>query len=383
MVYADDPRALYIGRIDTSDPAGPQLIESATSVTLHFVGAGVAIELNDAPFAGDSVDFFDVSFDGAAPFVLALSPGPNWYELSPEADGGGSNALGCGDHTVTLVKRTETTVGTTQVLGFRLAGGQAPVAPAAVHRIEIVGDSLACGYGVEAASPDAAACADNGVGSPGYGQGVENGTKAFGVVMATALGAEWHLTCESGVGLVRNTDNGFIDPRPMPLIYGQLHTESTTNLAAWPPTQWGEHGGAPVVATPDVVVVELGGNDLSVSTADGGMRPPIPVGSPTDGPDAGPGLARGFVEFVGQLAADFPGAAIVLIANATEVESAIDAVVAYFGDGGAGAAPGLRVLGFADGLPYPGDGCAGHPNVAQQAAAGARLAAYVRSAMGW
>jgi hypothetical protein len=135
-----------------------------------------------------------------------------------------------------------------------------------------------------------------------------------------------------------------------------------------------------VVALPDVVVIELGGNDLSLGTADGGQRPAIAVGSPSEGTDAGPSLVGGFVAFIDQLAMDFPSATFVLVANAPEVQEAIDAVVGDY-TGAGGGAP--RVYGYADGLPSPGGGCDGHPNVQQQMEAGQRMAAYIKQLMSW
>ena len=255
--------------------------------------------------------------------------------------------------------------------------------PIPIHRIEIIGDSIACGYGVEAPAPDASACTENGLGQPGYGQGLEDAYESFGVVAAKALAAQWHVTCESGVGLVRNTDNGYIDPRPMPEIYPYLHPEDPGSLTLWPTTQWGTVGSEPVSATPDVVILELGGNDLSLTTADGGTRPPIPIGSPTDPPDSGPSLVQGFLQFLSQLEADYPRATFVLAANAAEVKEAIQVVVDAYGDGGLEADAGVRVVGYSETLPYPGDGCDAHPNVAQQAADGAQMAAFIRGLMGW
>ncbi len=379
---AYDPRVQYVGRVDVSDPAGPWLIESATYFTARFRGNTAAIELNDDALGG--VDFFDVAIDDGGPFVLAPVYGdPSWYGLSPSA-AGGPVALGCGEHTVTIVKRTEATIGTTQVLGFQF-GEALPLPPASAtpHRIEIIGDSLLCGYGVAADSADAEACSDNGLGQAGYGQGVEDGYQAFGVVMANALGAQWHVTCESGVGIVRNTDNGYVDPRPMPEIYPLLYPETTNDPTLWPPHQWAAIDGTAAPATADVVVLELGGNDLSLSTADGCQRSPISYASTSDGPDAGPSLVQGFLRFITQLATDFPDATFVLAQNAPEVQAAIDVVVAYYEDGGAGSTANLRVYGYADGLPYPGAGCGGHPNAAQQAAAGARMATFVKQVMGW
>ena len=364
--------------------AGPWAIQSATTAIVAFRGTTAAVEMNDNTVNGGESDFFDVLLDDRPPFVVAPAGGAGWVSLAPLDDAGAPIALDAGLHTLTLVKRTEATVGEVQFLGFQFDDVVPPTPSAApTRRIEIVGDSIACGYGVEATSADDPQCNANGLGQAGYGQGLEDAYAAFGVVAARALNAEWHLTCESGVGIVRNTDNGYIDPRPMPAIYPLLYPEDPTNATLWPVTQWGASGATVVNAAPDVVVLELGENDLSQTIVDGGMRPAVAVGSPSDPPDAGPTLVGGFISFIGQLAADYPGAAVVLVTNAPELQQAMESVVAAYGDGGAEADAGVRVAGYAANLPYPGAGCAGHPNVAQQAAAGAQLATFVEGVMGW
>jgi lysophospholipase L1-like esterase len=135
--------------------------------------------------------------------------------------------------------------------------------------------------------------------------------------------------------------------------------------------------------TPDVIVVELGGNDLSLTIADGGTRPPITTGSPTSAPDAGPSLVSGFLQFIEELRANFPAATFVLAWNAEQVGTAIDSVVQYYANGDAGGSPPVRVVGFNDKLPFPGAGCAGHPSAAQQAVAGQMLATFIMQTMNW
>jgi len=350
-----DKRIQYVGRIDPSDPAGPWAIQSATTVTVAFRGVTAAVEMNDETVNAGESDFFDVLLDGRPPFVVTPAAPAAWVSLAPLDDAGAPIALAAGAHTLTLVKRTEATVGEVQFLGFQFDEVVPPAPDAApTRRIEIVGDSIACGYGVEAASANDPECNANGLGQGGYGQGLEDAYASFGVVAARALNAQWHVTCESGVGIVRNTDNGYIDPRPMPAIYPLLHPDDPTNATRWPVTQWAANGSTVVTATPDVVILELGGNDLSLTIADGGMRPPIAVGSPSDPPDAGPTLVGGFIPFVGQLAADYPNAAIVLVANAPPLQEAMEAVVAAYGDGGVEADAGLHVAGYLANLPYPG-----------------------------
>jgi hypothetical protein len=380
-----DPHIQYVGRLDLSDPAGPWFAESATYITARFRGDSVFARIQDENYAGDQLNFFDVIVDDRPPFTLTLSTSRASYDLRPVDDGGAPIALPCSDHTITLVKRTEATVGKDQFQGFKFAEILPPdPPPSPLHRIEIVGDSWACGFGIEAPTPSSPQCSENGLGQCGYGQGVEDGYKAFGPVLARLLNAQWHLTCESGIGLVRNNlAASGIGPRPMPQVYPYLYPntyllEDPANQALWLPTQWGGLGDAAVPGTPDLVVVELGGNDLSLVSADGGVLPPIPVGSL----DGGPSFVQGFLDFIALLTADFPGASILLVSNAPEVQTAVNEVVDYYGPGGGGANANLHVYGYSL-IISDLTGCQGHPSATAQAQAGAQLAAYIRQVTGW
>ncbi len=384
-----DPHIQYVGRLDLSDPAGPWFAESATYITAKFRGNSVSALIQDENYAGDQLNFFDVIIDDRPPFVLTLSRSSTSYDLTPVDDGGTPIQLSCGEHTVTLIKRTEATVGKDQFHGFQVAEILPPEPPPSpLHKIEIVGDSWACGFGVEAPSPSAPQCSQNGLGQSGYGQGVEDGYKAYGAVLARLLNAQWHITCEGGIGLVRNNlaAQG-IGPRPMPQIYPYLYPntyllEDSANQALWAPTQWGALGDAAVPGTPDLVVVGLGGNDLSLVSADGGTLPSIPVGSLDASADSGPTFVHGFVDFIAQLAADYPGASIFLVSDAEEVQTAVEEVVSYYAPGGGGATAKLHVYGYNLAMSEL-TGCQGHPSVSAQAEAGAHLAAYIRQVMGW
>jgi hypothetical protein len=384
-----DPDIQYVGRLDLSDPTGPWFAESATYITAKFRGNTVSALIHDQNFGGIQLNFFDVIIDDQPPFTLTLSTSRSSYDLTPIDDGGLPVALACGVHTVTLVKRTEATVGKDQFQGFQFDEILPPgPLPSPLHRIEIVGDSWGCGFGVEALTPDATQCSENGLGQSGFGQGVEDGYKAFGPVLARLLNAQWHLTCESGIGLVRNNLAApGIGPRPMPQLYPYLYPnsyllEDPTNLAPWPPTQWGALGDAAVARKPDLVVVELGGNDLSLVSADGGVLPPIPVGSLDGSSDGGPSFVRGFLDFIALLTTDFPGASILLVSNAPEVQTAVNEVVDYYAPGGGGASANLHVYGYYL-IISDLTGCQGHPSVTGQAEAGAQLAAYIRQVVAW
>jgi hypothetical protein len=64
--------------------------------------------------------------------------------------GEGASNLPNTEHTLTLVKRTEASIGSCQFLGFELGGELLPAPARPARRIEVIGDSICCGTGDEA-----------------------------------------------------------------------------------------------------------------------------------------------------------------------------------------------------------------------------------------
>jgi lysophospholipase L1-like esterase len=262
----------------------------------------------------------------------------------------------------------------------------------------LIGDSITCGSGVEATSTNAPECMQNGlftrmvggVLTPqmGYGQGVENGNLAYGPVLARQLNAEWHITCAGGIGLVRNYYNR--DSRTMPDVYDLMYPEDTAATPAWDTTQF----------TPDVIVLALGTNDFSRESGDpNNPRAPMPVLSV----DGGVGLVDGYIQFIDRLAGYYPGVSVVLVSSPilgnayptpTDMQlsdhaTAINDVVSYYApDGGTTVRDGGRSnvhvsAAILDKLLPSGTGCGGHPGVAQQTAAAAKIVPVIKAAMNW
>lgn len=374
-VTPDDPNLQYSGRVDLTDPTHPMFAASSVSVTANFQGSALSVLFQDEYRYG-SVNFFEVLVDDLAPFVITPVPGVTAYAVTPAG-------LCDGSHKVTFVKRTEADIGSTTFLGFTFQGSVSPPDPKPTRRIEIIGDSITCGAGVEATSTTAPECSENGVlmyegagvymMAAGYGQGVENGYLAYGSVLARELGAEWHVTCTSGIGLVRNYYNR--DSRTMPVLYDLMYPENTATTPTWDTTLY----------TPDVIVIGLGTNDFSLDSGD----PANPrAAQPVDG------FEQGYVQFIDQLATYYPGVTVVLVSSPilgdpqlTQLRTAVGDVAAYYGaDGGAataeGGVPNVHVYSaIVD--KVAGTGCGGHPSIAQQSAAADQIAPVIRSAMNW
>lgn len=135
-----DPGIRLAGRFDTRDAAGPRMAWAGSMVSVRFEGTSVNVLLKTT-----GADEFQVVLDGAPGPVLVLRKDATLYRAA--------SGLPDRDHTLDLFKRTEPIVGQVQLLGFQLDKGRQllPNASKLARRIEIVGDSITCGYGNEAA----------------------------------------------------------------------------------------------------------------------------------------------------------------------------------------------------------------------------------------
>jgi lysophospholipase L1-like esterase len=148
-----------------------------------------------------------------------------------------------GEHTVEIYKRTEASLGVDQFRGFDFGAGKLLEPPArATRRIEFLGESQIQGFGIESPTQVCATLADK-----------HNARKSMQQLTATALGAEMVSATYSGKGLGRN--NGAGDNRFFTTLYPLAVPDD--DGTPWDFSRF----------VPDVVIVSLGGTDLSVPTA--------------------------------------------------------------------------------------------------------------------
>jgi lysophospholipase L1-like esterase len=225
LASPEDPHLLYTGRFDWRDPAGPRCEWSASSVDLRFRGPSIAIRLRDS-----GSDDYELVVD-QNPSVFHAQAGDQTVHLPAD--------LPAGEHEVTLCKRTEAFVGRGQLLGVELPEGTELLpAQRPTRRIEVIGDSISCGYGNEATDQHVR-----------FSPRSENAWLAYGAIAARSVGAGYVCIAWSGRKMWPDDT--------IPAIYDlTLPTDptSTWDFAAAPP--------------PDAVLINLATNDFGRKNPD-------------------------------------------------------------------------------------------------------------------
>jgi lysophospholipase L1-like esterase len=209
----------------------------ATTIETVFEGDAIDLRLNEgAPgSSATNTQYYSVSIDGGSPIKLRTCPEQKVYPLARN--------LGQGTHSVRVSKRTEASVGASEFLGFRVRPGTTLAPPKRPKRLlEVVGDSITCGYGNEVSTTDP--------GSHPFTSANENALLAYGSLTASALEADYVAVAASGRGFVRNY--GGSPGLTVPNFYDLTAPDSSGK--AWDHERY----------EPDTIVVNLGTNDFSI-----------------------------------------------------------------------------------------------------------------------
>ncbi len=154
---------------------------------------------------------------------------------------------------VKIVKLSETAMSTFGIKPIEIQPDET-IVPAAEksHKIEFVGDSITCGYGV-----------DDEVAEHPFHTSTEDVTKAYAYKTAQALDADYSMVSISGYGIISGwtaNPNNKVDNQTIPQYYTKLGFSYQKFASMTPPSSL-EWDFSKFV--PEVVVVNLGTNDDS------------------------------------------------------------------------------------------------------------------------
>ncbi len=222
VVPADDPHISYVGRFSKSDPKAPRCAWSASQVRLRFEGTAINAVLSDG-----GQDRFQVVVDGKPTSIVRVKGKEQVASLA--------TGLTKGEHTVELWRATEASFGPNTFHGFQLDEGATPLdlAPAR-HQIEVIGDSISCGYGNEGKNQNEHFSADT-----------ENAYLSYGAIAARELGADYACVAWSGKKMAPNNTIPELYDRTLPF---EANSKFDPAAAGW---------------KPDVVLVNLATNDFA------------------------------------------------------------------------------------------------------------------------
>ncbi|WP_437275483.1 SGNH/GDSL hydrolase family protein [Sorangium sp. So ce375] len=338
----------FIGRFDTTQAEGPRFSWAGSAIVTRFSGTSISVRFNDESTA-DQSNFFQVVVDGQSKGVLKVNSQEDLYTVA--------EGLPDGEHDLVLHRRTEPLVGVSQFLEFVPAQGETllPVPAAPERRIEVIGDSISAGYGVDGANETCPFTSDT-----------ENNYLAYSSLTGRLVGADSTIVAWSGRGVYRNYKDDPADT--MPEMYGRTIADEAE--PAWNFSSW----------VPQVVVINLGTNDFS---------PDVPGDAQFRGP-----FTEAYAGLVETVRANYPEAFIFCTIGPMLSDSyppdamALTRARAYIGqvveDRNDDGDDRVRLLEFPpqDGAAN-GLGCDYHPSVKTSALMAQQLAEAIREELGW
>lgn len=231
---ADNPLIQYTGRIVFSGSALPKCWAPGVYEKATFKGAYCEIIINDEMLYGNSHNYISVIVDNNPPVRIKLTGKINNIQAPAK--------LADTKHTITVCKSTECGIGYIEFGGIKCKALLAST-PRPLRKIECIGNSITCGMASDLTIP----C---GTGD-WYDQ--HNAWLSYGAITARALNAQFHLTAESGIGLIHSCCD---KPIVMPQVFDKVDLRDDS-------VQWDFKK-----YQPGVVTICLGQNDgIQDSTA--------------------------------------------------------------------------------------------------------------------
>jgi lysophospholipase L1-like esterase len=326
FIPARDANYAYIGRFDLSDKDKPVFMYSGCRIRTVFEGTSVELDMKD-----DSLrNLFTIVVDKKIT-VLKANRKDGRYLLADHLENG--------KHNLDIVRRTEWHGGNTVFLGLKLDKGMTIFKPEIKERrIEFIGDSYTCGYGNEGKSR-----------KEHFTYETENNYLTYGAIAARTLDAEYFMICRSGIGMYQGY--GGNPDFNMPKYYDEIVLHGNHS---WDFSQY----------QPQLVVIDLGGNDLSAKLDS--VK-----------------FVRSYVDFLARIRKNYPSSRIICVAGPSVYgdewqnwRSLIHTVVNQVKPDD----PGVSYFEFSTFEP---DGSDWHPNVEQHNLMAEELEPFLEALMDW
>ena len=295
-------------------------------LSLAFTGRVLSFEASST----GTLSNLEAVVDGGPPRLIRLSPGRSRYTLV--------DAEKPGRHAVELMLRSETWQGVVTLARFDTDGALEAAPPLPARKMLVLGDSVTCAAGVDR-SVDRK---DSAWTDPRH---------SYAMLAAQVLGAQVHLVCYGGRGLVRSWNNR-TDEFNLPDFY-ELAIADGSDPVRWDHSRY----------QPDLIVIAIGTNDFN-----------------SGAPERTAYVAT-YANLVRTLLRNHPDARIVLTEGAILHGEAKRIMQAYIAETVERVADS-RVRAIAS-AHQPGDPGDAHPTGPQHAEMARELVVQVRPVMGW
>jgi len=234
MPFLDCSHTIYTitGRYESTQDNSLLFAFPGVTIRTRVKNTAVFVRMKDYGNNGMN-NHFTVLVDGTIHSIIALSNEVTNYLLMPCIDDQW--------HTIELFKRTESEVGECCFYGFSVDdNAQFETIIDTDPFIEFIGDSITCGYGIEAEDENSL-----------FDDSTENAWCSFASVAARQLNARYALIAYSGKGIYRNWASEPFEGTTMSDIYHRTladRKDSIWNFSRYKPT---------------MVVINIGSNDFS------------------------------------------------------------------------------------------------------------------------
>ena len=228
FIPPSDPHIDYVGRISFTNPDAPRFTYPGVSISALF--EGTSLNMIAKPMSG----YFMVRIDNNDPFKIAFANTTDSVITL-------ASQLPDGIHEVFIMNCIESFMPVSEFRGFLLDQDCHLYAKEQQYslRLEFVGNSMTCGYGIESDNP-----------SDSFSKETENHYYAYPALVSERLNAQYIAVARSGIGIYRNYGGpveGSIDC--LPNMYDYTLYGDTTEI--WDFSRY----------IPDIVCVNLGTND--------------------------------------------------------------------------------------------------------------------------